>query len=490
MRIRQVGTNGGQSGTPSARSVPRQARGTSEGSSSSRFVPPPFSLDVLRVSLFLFIIISISTVQGYVRPLGLLRPGITLWVLALAAVFLVPRGVRWSNIVASFPPKAVGILVVLACLSAPFGLSLGASGNFLLTVYFRIVVLFFILVIAIRSVTDLRLFVWAFVLASGILALLALTVMEVSAGHGGTRVAASSMYDANDLGMIFLTAIPLALLLFETSGSRARLVLIAALACISGAIAITGSRGAFVGFVFVLPMLFLAMAHVSVSRRIGFVLALVLGLVVGAPEGYWDRISTIINVTDDYNVKDDYGRVEVSKRGVGYMLAYPFGVGVDNFPRAEFTISPLARAAAPGEPVRMIAPHNTYVQVGAEMGLLALMTWLSMLWAGTVGLWSIRRRARRLARHPRAGYDELFVARCTAYVPIAFIGFAVTSYFVSHAYTPVFYVIVAILSGIFVQHRRHRREAERGITAGIHAPAPMGPLARQRHAIVGTEARR
>lgn len=461
---------------PGRPSVPRRSSSARIGGATARLVPPPFALDVLRVSLFLFIIISISTVQGYVRPLGMLRPGLTLWGLALGAVFLVPKGVRWPNVFASFPPKAVLFLVALACLSAPFGLSIGASGNFLLTVYFRIAVLFFILVIAIRSVTDVRLFIWAFVSASGILAFLALTVMEVASGHGGTRVAASSMYDANDLGMIFLTSIPLALLLFEMSGTKARLLLLVFLGLISGAIAITGSRGAFVGFVFVLPLLFVAMGHISAKRRLGFGIALVLGLIVGAPEGYWERIGTIVNVQDDYNVRDQYGRVEVSKRGVQYMLAYPFGVGVDNFPRAEFTISPIAREAAPGAPLRMIAPHNTYVQVGAEMGLLALLTWVGLIGAGTVGVLRIRRRAQRLAHRPGASYDELFIARCTSYVPVSFIGFAVTSYFVSHAYTPVFYVIVAILSGILVQHRRHVRALRRTATSGSRERASVAPL--------------
>lgn len=433
-----------------------QARGPSAATPrpAARKAPPAFSLDVLRVSLFLFIIVSISAVQGYLRPLAVLRPGITLWGLAIGAVLFAPRGVRWANLRTTWPPKAMGVLVLLATLSAPFGLSIGASANFMLSAYIRIVVLFVMLVIALRTTNDVRLFVFAFVLSAGILALLSMTVMQVEASYGGTRVTASSMYDANDLGMIFLSSIPLAVLLWEFSGLYGKILVAACLALTSGAIALTGSRGAFVGLALVLPLLGLAMSHISLARRAGFGVAVVLGLFVAAPEGYWDRIGTIFAVSDDYNVTDPYGRVAIAKRGVGYMVTHPMGVGIANFPRAEFTISPLAKAAGYGDQVRAIAPHNTYVQVGAEMGVLALVVWCSLLVSGTLGLWAIRPRARRLSRESGGRFEERFVFRATSLLPVTFVGFAITSYFVSHAYTPIFYILVAILTGILAMHRQ------------------------------------
>ncbi|HYW30583.1 MAG TPA: O-antigen ligase family protein [Gemmatimonas sp.] len=437
------------------------------------------SPDLLRTVLFLFIIVSISTVQGYIRIIGLLRPGLTLWALAFGTVLLMPRTVRWGNISASWPPKAIAAIAGIAILGAPFGLSLGASGAFVLDAYIRVLILFFILVVAIRTIDDLYLLVWAFVLATATLALLALTVMKVSSGFGGTRVEASSLYDANDLGMIFMSTVPLCILLIETSGRKGRVIATLSIGLIGAATAVTGSRGAFIGMMLVLPALFLTMGHVSAAKRGGLIVFLLLGLVVGAPDGYWDRIATIFEIGQDYNVTDPYGRVEVAKRGVGYMLGRPlFGVGVDNFPRAEFTISPLAQNALAGGLVRAIAPHNTYVQVGAEMGLVALALWLSIILKAIVGLRSNARAIRRRIRIEGPTFEAHFLSKCFVYFPVTFLAFAVTSYFVSHAYSPPFYILSALLSGVLLLHARGMRRFRSRAKVSLQGSGLDAPLAR------------
>ena len=434
--------------------------------------PPKLSPDMLRTVLFLFIIISISTVQGYVRIIGRLRPGLLLWALAVGIVILLPNKVRWGNVGASWPPTAIAAIAAIAIVGAPFGLSLGASGAFVLSAYGRVLILFFILVIAIRSIEDLYLLVWGSVIASALLALLALTVMKISSGYGGTRIESNSLYDANDLGMIFMSAVPLCLLLIETAGKKGRVVATLAIGLIGMATAVTGSRGAFIGLMVVLPALFVAMGHLSKTTRGGFSLIIVVALVVGAPKGYWDRIGTIFELGSDYNVTDPYGRVEVAKRGVGYMLGRPlFGVGVDNFPRAEFTISPLVPTARRGGLVRAIAPHNTYVQVGAEMGLVALVLWLSIILTAIVRLRRSSRAIRRRIAIEGLTFETLFLSKCFVYFPVTFLAFAVTSYFVSHAYTPPFYILSALLSGVLLLHARGmRRLRNRAGPGGTAAP--------------------
>lgn len=410
----------------------------------------PFRPDSLRVSLFLFIVVSISTVHAYFGLLRALRLGLTLWVVALALVLLVPRFVDWNNIGKSWPPKAILILVGIACLSAPLGLSLGQSGGFLIDSYLRVAAFYFMLVIAIRGVRDLAFFAWAFVVSSAILGLLALTIMEVAPTFGGdARLASGHMYDANDIGLILLTAIPLGVALFKAFGGWRRWLAAGCLGVMTAAVAMTGSRGAFVGFLFVVPAIFLAMRDVTLPKRTGVVLGFVLMLWVGAPPGYWERIETVFDPADDYNVTDASGRVPLAKRGLGYMMSYPvLGVGIANFPRAEGTISPIARNAMAGDAIRFLAPHNTYIQVGAELGVFALAIWLSLLWLGIAGL---RRYRKRLAAGVAAGAGshperEFLILMCT-YLPVSFIAFATTSFFVSHAYTPVFYVVLAILAG-------------------------------------------
>lgn len=459
------------------RTHPKRRSAAPAGRSWPSGSPPPFRPDTLRVSLFLFIVISISTVHAYFGFLRVLRPGLLLWAVALAAVFLIPRGVDWSNIGKSWPPKAVLMLTLIACLSAPMGLSLGQSGNFLLNVYLRVAAFFFMLVIAIRGVRDLSFFVWAFVSSAAILAVLSLTIMEVSTTFGGdARLVASFMYDANDLGLIFLCAIPLGVALFKGFDDWRRPLAAVCLGVTTAAVAMTGSRGAFVGFLFVVPAIFLAMKDVKMGKRAGVVIAFVLALVVGAPAGYWERIQTVFEPSEDYNVTSETGRVAIAKRGLGYMATYPIlGVGIANFPRAEGTISPLARNAMSGEAIRFLAPHNTYVQVGAELGVVAMVIWLSLLYLGILGLRPVRKRIAPGSQSDTAGLDpeRRFLTLLCTYLPIAFLAFATTSFFVSHAYTPVIYVLLAILSGTIVLSRSLIRRDRAGHVGGTGRGGPL-----------------
>src|SRR5204863_417492 len=82
----------------------------------------------------------------------------------------------------------------------------------------------------------------------------------------------------------------------------------------------------------------------------------------------------------DYNWQSQEGRREIWFRGLGYMLDHPLvGIGINNFERAEGTISDKARRSFAGDPIRWTAPHNSFVQVGAELGFPGLILWSSLI---------------------------------------------------------------------------------------------------------------
>lgn len=424
----------------------------------------PHRPDLLRLSLAAFIVLTVSTVHAYVPPLRAIRPGLLIWAFVVAGVFLAPHTVRWGNLTRSWPPRAVLAIAALAAFSIPFGLSLGQAGLYYLNVFARVVLFFVLLVASVRGWEDLRLFVRTFVVSGALLAFLALTVLPFVSTFGGQRLASGVMYDPNDLGMVFLTVIPMGLVAVETARGWLRWLLIATLPLMGAAVAITGSRGAFLGGILLAPVLLVMMNHISLVRRTGAVALLGIGLLVAAPEGYWDRMATIFEPTEDYNYSDYYGRVQIAKRGVGYMLQYPItGVGISNFGRAEGT---LTQTLDTGIGVRWIAPHNTYVQVGAELGIPALACWLALLLGGTIGVWRLWRRLPGYWRHGTA--EQRFLYAMGRYLPASFLAFAVTSYFTSHAYTPPFYILVAFLTaflGLVTRKRLARRSVVREGTA-------------------------
>lgn len=197
-----------------------------------------------------------------------------------------------------------------------------------------------------------------------------------------------------------------------------------------------------------------------------------LALVIGAPAGYWRQMRTIRNIEKDYNITQETGRKQLAIRGLQYMMAYPiFGVGADNFPMAEGTISTRARSWQQGDPgVRWAAPHNTFIQVGSEMGVPALLLWSTLMFGGVLGT---RRLHRRLPRQWAQGdFEERFLYLATLYLPIAFIGFITTSLFVSFAYQDVAYVLAGLTAGVYVSVWARLSPAPAG------APVPAGQRSR------------
>jgi len=424
-------------------------------------------LDPIRLSAALLVVVTLTAVHMYLGPLRHTRPGFTLLALVSALILIRPGSVRWANLREAWPAKAVAALLGLAIASAVFGLSMGGSLRFLFDLYWKVLFFFGVLTISIRSVRDLAVIIWSFVLSVGILVILSLTVAEVNQTSTGlNRIDGQGMFDGNDLGMVVLMGLPLALLMLFHSGRTGRWLSALVLLGIPVTVALTGSRGAMVGVAVMALPLFFALGRFSLVKRLGGVLVLAVALLLAAPSGYWSQMGTTFSPGSDYNYASDYGRVALAKRGMGYMLQRPvFGVGVANFGRAEGTISPIiADRAMDGLAIMWVAPHNTYVQVGAELGVPGLLAWLAMLWAGSWGLLRQRRRIPRAWEHQSA--ERRLLRDACLFIPISFVSFAATSFFLTHAYTPPIYILLAITAGVLVLVRRElRRDA-----ALAHAP--------------------
>lgn len=420
------------------------------------------ALDAVRLSVIGLVVVSLTAVQMYLGPLRLIRPSLTLLILVAGVIALRPKTVRWANLYDAWPGTAVAVFFSLAIGSAIYGLSIGGSMFFITALYWKVIVFFIVLTISIRHVRDLALLMWSLVISLGTLVVLSLTVLEMQQTTTGLgRLQGQGMLDANDIGMVMLMGIPLAVLLILNSSGRARLAAMLVLAGSPVTIAFTGSRGAMVGLAFVAPALFFALKSVKFSTRIGTIAVVIIALALGAPEGYWKQMGTIFDSDGDYNYSDDYGRMAITKRGIGYMLRFPvFGVGVANFPRAEGTISPIANERSlAGLSVAWIAPHNTYVQVGAEMGIPALIVWLGILFGGTVGLLRLRRRLPKSWEYESG--ERRFLRDACLFLPITYLAFAVTSFFLTHAYTTPVYILLAMTTGILVLSRRELRRDRR-----------------------------
>ena len=408
--------------------------------------------DPLRLLMFALTVLTVSRVHQHYPQLVKLRPALLLVIASAGYAYLNPRFLTRANVLKLWPMRLIAVLGVLACCSAVFGISLGRTASFILDVYVKVLVYAFLIAVSIRHVKDLFTLVWAYVVGCGILAFFSLFVFGItrSGNSDFARLSNLYMYDANDLGVIMMVGLPLTLLLLLVStrfSRRAPLFLI--LLGISATIARSGSRGGFLGFIVVGAAALLLVNSVSVTRRTLVMLMAGVALVLGAPQGYWKQMGTILQPKDDYNYSTLDGRKALAERGIGYVKEYPvFGLGMNNFSRAECTISPKLVTLDRTGPIRCTPPHNSYVQAAAELGVTGFLVWISLAIGVIVSLLRLRSRLPRSWR--RGTQAERFMYGATSFFPLAMIGFAVTSFFVSFAWEEPLYILAAFTTGLLV----------------------------------------
>ena len=437
-----------------------QARQLSAPSTAAA-VSPKSGRDPLRLALFVLMLLTVSRIHEHFGVLSVLRPALVLAASACAYAFLHPRslgGTRWLR---TWPAKVVVALGVIVCLSAVFGISLGGSARTILQDYSKVLMFAFLLMATIRGTEDLRAYVWAYVISGAVLVWMSLFVFGMDKGSVGiARLGFRYSYDANDVGTVLLVALGLALLTFHTARRSGKVVSAGILLGIGVTIARSGSRGAFIGLVALLVSLLLLVKQVSVVSRLIIAIVVVAGVAVASPPGYWRQMGTILRPTEDYNWNVPGGRKAIWLRGLGYMKSYPvFGVGIGNFGRAEATISDRARNWSPGQAgIKWTAPHNSFVEAGAELGVPGLVLWSSLVFGGIVAM---RRLRRRLPRRWATGTpDERFLYLATTYIPVSLVGFGFSAFFVSFAFLDPIYILAALMTGTYVCVRRKLADSQ------------------------------
>jgi O-antigen ligase len=283
----------------------------------------------------------------------------------------------------------------------------------------------------------------------------AVVLSRFQLGADSWRLGRLYYYDANDMATLIATAMPLGLY-FILAQRRVLLRALAAagLAVLAVGLIRSGSRGGFLALLAVTAFVLLGFTTVPARAR---AVALVVILVVAgttASDRYWTQMQTIIHPDQDYNATSEAGRLKIWMRGLGYMAEYPvLGVGIGNFPTAEGTISPLARLQERGIGVRWGAAHNSFIQVGAELGVPGLLLFVGVI---ATAFRSLRRVA---AQRARAGRGADNVARLAQSLMAALVGFVVGAFFLSLGYADLLSALVALAIALA---KSARGGAERG----------------------------
>jgi len=405
--------------------------------------------DPFRRCLFLLVVLAVSRIHMQFPALKAIRPALIVTIAAVALAWLKPGSLSRSPILATWPAKAIAGFCVLVLLSTAFGISFGNSAKTILDSYSKTVVLAVLIIISIRSARDLYLLVWAYVVSALLLGYTSLFVFKLATYHGYQRLANLDTYDANDCGLVMLVGLPLALLALQVAKPVGKIVAGITLVAIGATIAKTGSRGAFVGLIAVGIGLLVLLDRVAIWKRVAFVVVTVGAMLAFAPPGYWTQMQTIRDPKADYNWSTINGRRQVALRGIGYMMDYPlFGIGINNFGKAECLMSDKAKSVGVGEPIRCTPPHNSYIETGAETGIPGGLLWIISMPGGVIALLVLRHRLPK--RWAWGDREEQFLYQSTQYFAVMMAGFAVGSFFLTFAWVDVTYYIFAMVAGLYV----------------------------------------
>jgi O-antigen ligase len=423
-------------------------------------VPAP---DRLVVLLGASVCVFVWAFQAIWSSLALIRPNLLLLGIALLVWFGDQNPIRRLIALTSPVYKMVLGLFLLAVISVPFSVYRSVSLRFLLT---EVVILFMwmsLIALAVRTRRDIS-FMMAMFLAG------AVVYSFFSELHGrSSRLSGIGYYDANDLALMLVCTLPIAVkFLRPPTPLWGRIVSGVALLYMVVAIMRTSSRGGFLGIVAVGAFILIAYRGIPKMTRLGVVLAAVVTLSLAADQDYWDRIRTMLNPSEDYNFSGttNAGRGKIWKRGMGYMVSSPFGVGVQAFSAAEGASQASLTAQSTGSGFKWSAPHNSFVQIAAELGVGGAFCILGAFAAAFAGLRRVARRRKFM--DPESHGDSEMALTLTA----CLIGFFVSGFFVSFGYSTLLYFLLGITIG-FLKVARPR-------AAPAHVPAKANKSAMHR----------
>jgi O-antigen ligase len=348
---------------------------------------------------------------------------------------------RRTRLIKGPTTNLVVALMVIMTIGVPFSLWVGHSATFVVKGMLPNALFLLLVATSVRSIRDVE---W-YALVNLYGALVYTTVVSLFFSVGGDgRLGGLIFYDSNDFALVMVCTIPFAIYFLGKGQKRSRrIAAILTLAMILTALVKSGSRGGFIGLIAV--MLYVLLRYRAIPSRVRLAVTIAgVALFLGfASDKYWTMMGTILHPQSDYNYNDNVGRVEVWKRGVGYMIHNPIvGVGVSAYPVAEGGSDLALSLAAQGRGFKWSVAHNSFLETGAELGIPGALVFIGMLVVTGFGLTRLSPRGKW---SPWISRREMALAQMLIG---ALFGFAVAGFFVSAEYFAYLYFILGLAVGL------------------------------------------
>ncbi|WP_267225804.1 O-antigen ligase family protein [Dyella silvae] len=376
--------------------------------------------------ILLYLVLTIVRPQDYVAALV----GVPVLPVVLILAFLSWLGSRARTFAApqfALLPAFLFVLMISQATNGWVGGMLDQLGKF-----GPAVIAFFILAAACTSREHVITTMKVIVVCSFVLALHGVGQAQTGVGWTGIPVGEDGRIqyvgifnDPNDLGLLFVAALPMAVYLSRRAGIFGRMFWLGGAALLLYGIRLTNSRGA------LLAVLVVAGAYVWYRR--GLFTASVLGVVgLACLKVLSSRMQEL-----DAGEESANGRVDAWYSGLHMFMSHPlFGVGAGNF--TEYN---------------ELTAHNSFVLVLAEAGFIGYVLWLAF-----VG-YSFWMMAAALRYKPAADNTEAMDAwrlerPLALTLLLSLCGMFTTAFFLSRSYMIVLYLILAVVTGYYIGARQ------------------------------------
>lgn len=374
--------------------------------------------------------------QDYISFLALLRPTFVLGLITLFFFFLNDK-CHW-NMSSSNQFFLYGCFVVLLVIGVPF--SYYRSDSLKQVFYYSSVgTLFFVMFYQLIDTTK-RLLYLLFIYCCGVSVY---GIFILSFGHlTEERVSFGTMFDPNDIAFFLINFFGFNFL-FISKDKVFTARIVGAINMILSLIVIfkTGSRGGLVAFLAVLFYLLIVKTKtVKISFFKKIILILLTSMCMLTFSVNQERYKTILDV-NDYNYTDETGRLAIWKIGMRLMFSNPLtGIGMGRF--SEGVGRDREERGLPS--AKWQAPHNSFIQVGAEIGLIGLILFTLI----TLKVFKITGQVIAVSKS-----EDLI--KISEMVRAGFLGHFVGAMFLSQAYS-VYWIFYIALSAVL--HRMLKEE--------------------------------